>query len=89
MGRRLDPGGHPDQHPLGAVEQPIGQLDLVERVEDQVADPGVEGVAELGLGLVVAVQVDPRSGSKPAASATWSSPPEATSTESPSSRITR
>ena len=58
VGGGLDPRGHPDQHPLGAVEQPVGQLDLVERVEDQVADAGVERVAELALGLVVAVQVD-------------------------------
>ena len=58
MGGGLDPGRDPDQHLLGAVEQPLGQLDLVEGVEDQVADAGLERVAELGLGLVVAVHVD-------------------------------
>ena len=60
VGRRLDPGRDPDQDPLGPVEQPLGPLDLVEGVEDQVADAAVERVAELGLGLVVAVHVDPR-----------------------------
>ena len=65
VGRGLDPRGDPQQHPLGAVEQPVGALDLVEGVEDQVTDAGVERVAELGLGLVVAVHVDPL-GSHPA-----------------------
>jgi hypothetical protein len=58
VGGRLDPGGDPDQHVLGTVEQPIGQLDLVEGVDDQVADAGLERIAELCLGLVVAVQMD-------------------------------
>ena len=58
VGRRLDPGGDPDQHALGTVEQPLRPLDLVEGVQDQVPDAGVERVAQLALGLVVAVQVD-------------------------------
>ena len=59
MGGRLDSRGEPDQHPLRPIEETVGALDLVERIEDQVADARVEGVAELGLGLVVAVHVNP------------------------------
>src|SRR5919201_62507 len=41
-----------------ALRQSVRQLDLVERVEDQMADARLEGVPELGLGLVIAMQVD-------------------------------
>ena len=60
VGRGLDPGRDPDQHVLGRVEQPLAALDLVEGVEDQVADPGAGGEEDLLVGLVVAVHVDPR-----------------------------
>ena len=60
VGGGLDPRRDPDQHALRPLEQPLGALDLVERVEDQMPDARLEGVAEFRLGLVVAVQVDPR-----------------------------
>ena len=61
VGVRTDPGGDPQQNPLAAPGcEPFEPLDLVERVDDDVADPGLERGEELGLGLVVAVHVDPR-----------------------------
>ena len=42
VGGGLDAGRDPDQDVLRAVEQPLGELDLGERVEHEVADPGVE-----------------------------------------------
>ena len=59
VGRGLDPGRDPDQHPLAALQQPLAALDLVEGVEDQVADPGPGGEEDLLVALVVAVHVDP------------------------------
>ena len=53
-----------------------------------MADAGVEGVRELGLRLRVAVQVDAL-GVEAGASAVCSSPPLATSHESPSSANSR
>ena len=58
VGRGLDPRRDPDQHPLRRVEQPLAALDLVEGVEDQVADAGAGGEEDLLVGLVVAVHVD-------------------------------
>ena len=58
VGRGLDPRRDPDQHVLGRVEQPLAALDLVEGVEDQVADAGAGGEEDLLVGLVVAVHVD-------------------------------
>ncbi len=58
VGRGLDPRRHPDQHPLAPLEQPLAALDLVEGVEDQVADAGAGGEEDLLVGLVVAVHVD-------------------------------
>ena len=60
VGRGLDPRRHPDQHVLAFVEQPLAALDLVEGVEDQVADAGARGEEDLLVALVVAVHVDPR-----------------------------
>ena len=55
-----DPGRDPDQDPLAAAgAEPFEPLDLVERVDDHVADAGLERLLQLGLGLVVAVHVDP------------------------------
>ena len=42
------------------VEQPLAALDLVEGVEDQMADAGARGEEDLLVALVVAVHVDPR-----------------------------
>ena len=58
VGRGLDPGRDPDQHPLRFVEQALAALDLVEGVEDQVADAGPGREEDLLVGLVVAVHVD-------------------------------
>ena len=67
VGRGLDPRGDPDQHPLGTVEQPLAALDLVERIEDQIADAGARGEQDFLVGLVVAVHVDAaRARSRPA-----------------------
>ena len=88
---RLDAGGHPQQHRLhdaaarGDRSQP---LDLDVGVDDDPADTDLDRALELGDALVVAVEADP-AGSKPAASATASSPPEQTSRLSPSSAIQR
>ncbi len=60
VGRRGDPRGQPDQHVAVAVGEPVGAGDLVERVDDDAADPGLERHPQLGRGLVVAVHVDPR-----------------------------
>ena len=43
---------------LRLVEQPLAALDLVEGVEDQVADAGAGGEEDLLVALVVAVHVD-------------------------------
>ena len=58
VGRGLDPRGDTDQHRLRFLEQPLAALDLVERVEDQVADASAGGEEDLRVGLVVAVHVD-------------------------------
>ena len=60
VGRGLDARGHPDHHVLLARQHPLAALDLVEGVQDQVADSGLLGEPDLGIGLVVAVHVDPR-----------------------------
>ena len=54
--RGLDPGSDPQQHASAAPAQP---LDLVERVHHYVSHTDLERVVELGLALVVAVEVDP------------------------------
>ena len=63
VGVRLDPDGHPDQHPLPRTPRSAASVgepdDLLERVEDDPADPGVERRRELGAALVVAVERDP------------------------------
>ena len=43
---------------LGAVAEPLELLDVVEVVDDDVADAGLERLADLVVGLRVAVQVD-------------------------------
>ncbi len=58
VGRRLDPRGDADQHVLAALQQALAALDLVEGVEDQVADAGARGEEDLLVALVVAVHVD-------------------------------
>jgi hypothetical protein len=58
MRGRLDPGRHTQHHLLALGRDALQPLDLVERVDDDRAHPAVHGVTELGLGLVVAVQVD-------------------------------
>ena len=62
----------------------VEAVELVEGVDDDVAHAGLDRHPQLGDRLVVAVQRARRPGT-PAASATWSSPPEATSSSSPSS----
>src|ERR1700761_3483644 len=59
VGRGLDPRGDPDQHLHRLVEEALAALDLVEGVEDQVADSGPRRHQDLLVGLVVAVHVDP------------------------------
>ena len=60
MGLGLDPRRHADQDALaGARGDSLEPVDLVERVDDHVTDPGGERRLEVGLGLVVAVHVDP------------------------------
>ncbi len=59
----LDAGGHPDHDPGGRPE--VGRdlreaLDLRERVHDDPAHAEGDRPAQLGVGLVVAVQPDPR-----------------------------
>ncbi len=61
MGVAGDVGGHADQDVLRrpALRSNLFQaLDVVQRVEHDVADARLEGKLELGLGLGVAVQVD-------------------------------
>ena len=58
VGRGLDPRGDPDQHLHRLVEEALAALDLVEGVEDQVADAGPRRHQDLLVGLVVAVHVD-------------------------------
>ena len=62
MGVRLDADGDPDQH-LGPDAALLGQVgqpgDLLEGVDDDAADTGVQGLGQLGDGLVVAVHDDP------------------------------
>jgi hypothetical protein len=58
VGLRPDPGRDADEHVLRAVEEAVEALDLGERVADHVPDSGRDRAAKLGLGLVVAVQVD-------------------------------
>ena len=52
-----DAGSDPQEHALPR-RHPLEPLELVERVDDDVADAGVERLAQLVLALVVAVQVD-------------------------------
>ncbi len=58
MGRGLDPGRDAHEHVLGLVEQSLAAVDLIEGVEDQVADAGAGGKEDLLVALVVAVHVD-------------------------------
>ena len=91
MGVAGDARGDPDQHLLAApalAGDPLEPVELVERVEHDVADAGVERLAQLGVGLGVAVQVDARR-VEAAAQRQASSPPEATSQASPSSASAR
>ena len=62
VGVRFDPGGDPDHDPRTDAElgrQPAEPGDLVERVDDDPADPGGEALAQFVDALVVAVQADP------------------------------
>ena len=60
MGVGPDPRGDAQQDALRAPGgDSLEPLDLVERVDDDVADAGVDGLLELGVALVVAVHVDP------------------------------
>ena len=62
MGVAGDAGGDPDQHLLASVKlgrDLLEPLELVERVDHDVADACVERRAQLGDGLGVAVQVGP------------------------------
>ena len=60
VGRGLDPRGDPDQDVLRTVEHALAAVDLIEGVDDQVADAAALGHPQFIVGLVVAVQVDPR-----------------------------
>ena len=89
VGVGLDPRRHPQQDALAATGgEPLEAVDLVEGVDDQVADAGVERLQQLRLGLVVAVHVDALR-VEAGAQRQCSSPPEATSQESPSSAKSR
>ena len=60
MGLGPDARGDAQQHLLGpAGGDPLEPVDLVERVDDDVADAAGQRVLQLGRGLVVAVHVDP------------------------------
>ena len=62
VGVRLHAGGDPHHHLGGALEVlgDLGEpLDLGEAVDDDPADAGVDGAAQLGVRLVVAVVADP------------------------------
>ena len=86
-----DAGSHPDQHPLPRAalgREPLEPLEVVERVEHDVPDARLERLAQLLLGLGVAVQVDPgRVESR--LQRERELPPEATSHASPSCASTR
>ena len=77
------PGRDAHEHLLLLPASGRGRLepvDLLERVDHEVADAQVEAELDLGHRLVIAVEVDARGG-KPAARAAASSPPVATSSE--------
>jgi hypothetical protein len=60
---RRDAGGDAQEDPLGPAgraHERLEPLDLVEVVDDDVADPRLDGLAQLAVGLRVAVQVDAR-----------------------------
>ena len=62
VGVARDAGRHPEQDLLGRAERgddPLEPRHLVERIEHDVPHPGVERLSQLGLGLRVAVKVDP------------------------------
>ena len=59
VGGGADAGGDADQDPASLLQQSLAALDLVEGVEDQVPDTGPGREANLVVGLVVAVHVDP------------------------------
>ena len=55
-----DPGRHPQEDALATTGgELLEAVDLVEGVDDHVPDAGIESLLQLGLGLVVAVHVDP------------------------------
>jgi hypothetical protein len=64
--------------------QRVEPVELVERVDHDVDDAGLDRLAQLGDALVVAVH-HARARRHAGASATWSSPPVATSSSIPSS----
>ena len=56
-----DPGGGAEEDALRAPgDDPLEARDLVEGVDDDVADAGIDGLLEFSRALVVAVHVDPR-----------------------------
>ena len=71
--------------PAARGVQRVEAVELVEAVDDDVAHAGVDRRAQLVDALVVAVERARRSAGTPAASATCSSPPLATSSSMPSS----
>lgn len=65
----VNPRGHPEEDPLpdapgpGGLVQPV---QLLEVVHDEAAHPAVQGVGDVLVGLVVAVEVEPLRGKPPA-----------------------
>ena len=61
VGGRANARGDAEHHALPPA-QPLEPVDLVERVDHDVADAALDRHAQLGLGLVVPVHVDPLGG---------------------------
>ncbi len=90
MGVGLDAGGDPNQHPgtvrsaRGRIEQAAQPGDLVEGVDDDATDAARNAAANSSSDLLLPCRTSFSAGT-PAESATWSSPPDATSRCMPSS----
>ncbi len=82
---RGDAQHHAGDGPDASRSEDVEAIELVEGVDDDVAHLDLAGPTQLVARLVVAVQGAGDRAGTPAAIATWSSPPVATSSSNPSS----